>query len=74
MKNKLQESLKQVGNAAVQVSEKGKQMANSTMENVHQLSAKIQDESYKAMLKKYNPVFPEVNSEHQQHFCQNGIV
>ena len=60
MKNKLQEGIKQVGNAAIQVSEKSKQMANSTMENVHQLSAKIQDESYKAMLKKYNPVFPEV--------------
>ena len=60
MKNKLQEGIKQVGNAAMQVSEKSKQMANSTMENVHQLSAKIQDESYKAMLKKYNPVFPEV--------------
>lgn len=59
MKNKLQESLKQVNIAAAKAGEKGKQLANAAKENAQKLSEKIQDDNYQKMLKKLNPIFME---------------
>ena len=56
MKNKLKDSFKQISNVAT---EKSKQLADSTKTGMYNLSSKLQDESYKALLKKYNPVFIE---------------
>ena len=56
MKNKLKDSFKQISNVAT---EKSKQLADSTKTGMYNLSSKLQDESYKALLKKYYPVFIE---------------
>lgn len=52
MKNKIQRGFEQA-------SELGKKVAVDTKDNVHTIIGKIQDENTKALLKKYNPVFPD---------------
>lgn len=51
MRNKIQQGIEQVTTI-------GKKVATDTKENVQNLLEKIQDENTKALLKKYNPVFP----------------
>lgn len=71
MKEKLQKSMEQMNSAMGQVAEKSKQVAAGTKENMQNLALKIHDENTKALLKKYNPLFPE---EYSQDGLPNMII
>lgn len=59
MKIDLHKGVKNVGNALGKAAEVGKKAANDTLVSAQSLVSKAQEENRKALIKKYNPIFPE---------------
>lgn len=63
MKIDLHKSAERVGNAIGKAAEIGKKAVDNTKAGAQSLANKAQEESVKAQIKKYNPVFPDQYSE-----------
>lgn len=76
MKLDLQKSREQwesaVNKAAETVVEVGKKAGEGVKENAQLLAQRVQDENQKALLKKYNPLFPEVY--HAEGFSRPELI
>lgn len=59
MKIDLQKGVKNVGSALEKAAEVGKKAAGDTLTSAQSLVSKAQEENRKALIRKYNPIFPE---------------